>query len=275
MPNELFMILFGLVVGFYGTLAGIGGGFLIVPFLMNLYGFSHTLAVGTSLAVIFANSLSGSASYLYQKRVDLEAGIKFALATIPGVFIGVKINHQIDTGFFRIIFGVFLLLIAGLILFKKTALMNAKTVNASERIAGRWPRAYRKFIDRHGVEFEYEYNELHGIILSFFVGIIASLFGIGGGIMHVPAMIFIFSFPAHIATATSHFILCVTALTSAILYGTGNSIDWGMALWMAGGAIVGAQIGGTVSRRFRGIFILRLISVLLVFLAIQMIFKFF
>jgi len=78
------LVALGFVVGAFGTLIGAGGGFLLVPLLLLGYHFQPADAVGTSLALVFLNALSGSAAYLRQRRVDLSLGWKFAAATVPG-----------------------------------------------------------------------------------------------------------------------------------------------------------------------------------------------
>lgn len=74
----------GLGIGALGTLIGAGGGWMIVPLLLFGYHFSPQEAVGTSLAVVFLNALSGSVAYMAQRRVLYKMGLAFAAATIPG-----------------------------------------------------------------------------------------------------------------------------------------------------------------------------------------------
>ncbi|HEY4223320.1 MAG TPA: sulfite exporter TauE/SafE family protein, partial [Myxococcota bacterium] len=81
--------------------------------------------------------------------------------------------------------------------------------------------------------------------------------GIGGGIVHVPALVALFDFPAHIAAATSHFILVVTAATGSIEHYTLGNVRLVPALAMGAGAAVGAQIGGALSRRMKARWIVR------------------
>ncbi|MCP8317840.1 MAG: sulfite exporter TauE/SafE family protein [archaeon] len=78
----------GVGIGAFGTLIGVGGGFLTVPLLIIVYGFEPRLAVGTSLALVFFNTFSGSLAYLKQKRVDVKTGLMFTVLTIPGSILG-------------------------------------------------------------------------------------------------------------------------------------------------------------------------------------------
>jgi uncharacterized membrane protein YfcA len=108
------LFLSGLGIGALGTLIGAGGGWMIVPLLLFGYHFSPQEAVGTSLAVVFLNALSGSAAYMVQGRVLYRMGLAFAFATIPGALLGASLVQYLDSRWFSMLFGVFLLLIADL-----------------------------------------------------------------------------------------------------------------------------------------------------------------
>src|SRR5436309_793892 len=101
-------VLFGLVVGTYGTIIGAGGGFIIVPVLLLVLGWPHQEAVATSLLVVTANATSGSIAYARQKRIDFQTGIRFALATLPGAIIGSLVVEALSGRVFNVIFGVLL-----------------------------------------------------------------------------------------------------------------------------------------------------------------------
>ena len=95
------------------------------------------------------------------------------------------------------------------------------------------------------------YNKYLGLILSTFVGFISSLLGIGGGIVHVPALVHLLNFPVHIATATSHFVLSIMALSgSAVHYFSGTLSNSFLEIGLLSvGAIIGAQIGARLSKK--------------------------
>jgi len=85
----------GFLVGALGTLIGAGGGFLLVPLLILAYRLPPADAVGTSLALVFLNALSGTVAYLRQRRVDLSLGWKFAVATVPGAVGGAFLTRAL------------------------------------------------------------------------------------------------------------------------------------------------------------------------------------
>lgn len=207
--------LFGLAVGAYGTLIGVGGGFIIVPVLLLLLGWRHEQAVGTSLLVVAASAVSGSWAYMRQGHIDLRTGWQFALATLPGAVLGSFVVDQLSGRLFNLLFGG-LLIAVSLYLFWRPE-RPAGTPTRLERPAGPagWGWTLRRLVDRRGTEFTYAFSKFWGLVLSFGVGFLSSILGIGGGIIHVPALIALFSFPAHIATATSQFILAFSAITGA------------------------------------------------------------
>src|SRR5690242_8768675 len=104
----ILFFIFGAAVGAYGTLIGAGGGFIIVPVLLIFLGWTHQEAVGTSLMVVTANAASGSFAYWRQRRIDLQTGWQFALATLPGAVLGSFVVDLLNGRIFNVIFGVLL-----------------------------------------------------------------------------------------------------------------------------------------------------------------------
>ncbi len=109
----------GVFIGILGTLIGAGGGFLHVPMLIIIYGFSPQHAIGTSMAVVFLNTLSGTFAYIAQKKIDYELAIKFSVFAAPGVIIGAFLAQKFDIVLFSILFSIVLLLLAYVLLFVK------------------------------------------------------------------------------------------------------------------------------------------------------------
>src|SRR5438270_8869439 len=108
----LLFVLFGAVVGTYGTIIGAGGGFIIVPVLLLLLRWPPQEAVGTSLLVVAANAASGSWAYWRQRRIDLRTGWQFALATLPGAVLGSFVVDLLTGRVFYLIFGIWLIAVS-------------------------------------------------------------------------------------------------------------------------------------------------------------------
>ncbi len=257
-PLILVLLGVGFLAGSYGALIGIGGAVLLVPVLLLLYPRAEPEALTSiTMGVVFLSALSGTAAYARQRRIDYRNGLRFALATVPGTIFGVWVLHYLPQRVFAIIFGVMLLVFSAIIW------LRPKTRNPSLAYSG---ASKSVLTDRNGEKFEYSFNRPLGVVLSFGTGFIAGLLGIGAGIIHVPMLIYVLCFPAHIATATSHFILVFTGLTGTLAHVASGaySQNWQILLWIALGVIPGAQLGAWLSPKVRGLVLMRLLVLALV-----------
>jgi len=133
----------------------------------------------------------------------------------------------------------------------------------------------RKVVEKNGTEHVFSFNLKLGMGLSLFVGYISSLLGIGGGIIHVPALVRLLNFPIHLATATSHFILAIMALTGTVVHiATGSFSHGGVweTVYLSVGVLFGAQAGAALSSRVHGIWIIRGLAIALGLLGIRILF---
>ena len=252
------LALLGLVVGAYGTLIGAGGGFVLVPVLLLLYPHDTPAKLtAISLAVVFANASSGSFSYYRLRRADYRSGLWLAAATLPGGVVGAIVVNAIPRGAFEVIMGTALLAVGSYLLVRPSTRMPLLT---SARFV-----AERTITDSSGRSYSYRFNLGLAMLLSVGVGFLSSVLGIGGGIIHVPLLTTFFSFPEHIATATSHFVLMFMAGaatgTHAVEGDYANSVAITIALGV--GVLAGAPIGAAISNRIRGLWIVRLLAVAL------------
>ncbi|HVU53541.1 MAG TPA: sulfite exporter TauE/SafE family protein [Puia sp.] len=251
----------GLLVGGLGTLIGAGGGFILVPVLLFLYPSLQPDAItAVSMAIVACNAVSGTVAYARARRIDYKAGMQFAVFTIPGSILGVMITRYISRSFFAIVFGSLLVLLAFYLLLKRDG--HQKTpVNKGY---GRSTQV-RILTDKNGETYRYSFNKHIGWGISLIVGFISPILGIGGGIIHVPALINWLQFPVHVATATSHFILAVMSLVSVVVHVIQGSYHDAsiqrMVLCLGIGAIIGAQAGAYFSHRVKGRAIERALAV--------------
>lgn len=243
-------VVLGFAVGTFGTLVGIGGGVILVPIFLLFMPWTPQHAIGTSLTVVFFNALSGSVAYIKQKKVYYDAAIRFSLATLPGAIVGSYLATYFTGHSFRIAFGTLLLLLALLMYF----------------------RPAKKSDD--GGEFNkdtFTYNRTFGVILSAIVGFLSSILGIGGGVIHVPAMIFLLSFPTHIATATSHFVLAISSFFGVASHLFLGNVLIKEALLIGGGAVAGAQFGAYLSIKAKSRLIIALLALAMFGLGLRLI----
>lgn len=266
MTEALLLALLGVVVGAYGTLIGAGGGFVLVPALLLIYPHEPPARItAISLAVVFFNALSGTAAYARMGRVDYTTGSTFALATVPGAVAGVFATSLFARGPFDILLGILLLLLA--------AWISLRPAVADQAPAEGEQLTHRTVVDVAGTTYTYAYDRRIGLALSGVVGFLSSMLGIGGGIIHVPVMVGLLHIPAHVATATSHFILTLTSFTGSLVHvlrGDFRGVVPQTAA-LSVGVIAGAQVGARLSNRLRGTLIVRLLAVALAVVGIRLI----
>jgi hypothetical protein len=257
----------GFFAGGYGTMVGLGGGFLLVPAFLFMH-FDSRVAAGTSMAVVFANGVSGTLSYLRQKRVDVVTGAIFAAAGIPGAWLGAVVDQAIPERLFSSLFAA-LLIWVGLRLLTTNSRDHAEIEDELHRddeprpglLYGANPGyVARDFVDAQGVRHTYRYNVAAATAVSLGAGFVASAFGIGGGLIQVPAMIYLFGFPTHIATATSTLIIGITAFFGTASHALYGDVRWTQAVLVGAGAVVGAQLGARIAKRVAAAPLMRLLA---------------
>ena len=253
MIQYLWLVPLGFMVGTFGTLIGAGGGFILVPVLLILYpDKSPDTITSISLAVVFFNAISGSVAYARMKRIDFKSGVWVAAATVPGSILGSITTSMIPRQLFNGIFGVLLVAMAVFLFAQAKGEEHKAMADGKLHIT-------RRLMDKTGMEYVFSYNPVTGIVLSVFVGYLSSLLGIGGGIIHVPALVSLLNYPVHIATATSHFILAIMALSGSVVHVLNGVLYPGLKqiIALGIGVLFGAQLGARLSNRIQGKVIIR------------------
>ncbi len=155
----------GFVLGVFGTLIGAGGGFILVPLLLLLYPKENPdLITAISLAVVFANTLSGSLAYGAMKRIDYKSGITFSAATIPGAILGALGTAYVPRRLFDVIFGT--LMIAG------SAFLLLRPTHPYTREDNGNKQWTHTVVEADGTTHTFSYNPALGVGLSLFVPLI-------------------------------------------------------------------------------------------------------
>jgi uncharacterized membrane protein YfcA len=265
----------GIFIGVYGTLIGAGGGFILVPILVFLFPQDGpSMITASSLAVICANAASGTIAYARMKRISYKTGALFAAASIPGAFIGSALTRFIPRRVFGVLFGGLLMAVA-VFLSVTRGIRRRGPVGAMEGSgpARAWGSVRDTVVDREGRSHPLSFNLLVGMGLSMLIGFLATLVGIGGGLIHVPVLTYIFNFPLHIATATSHFVLFFTALTGVVEHILDHT--WPTRLLrdacLAAGVIGGAQVGAFLSRKISAPWIVLALAIALGFVGVRLV----
>lgn len=238
----------GVLVGLLGALLGIGGGMVIVPLLVFVWDYEPQLAIGTSVLVVLLNAVSGTWGYIRQKKVCVDAALKFAVATVPGAFLGSYAAEYLQGRLFYLVFGAF---------FALAAINMYRKANRESTI-----QTFRDDVPE-------VYNWQLGVLCSIGVGFLASILGIGGGIVHVPFMVYVLNFPVHVAIATSTCILAVSSLAGLVSHAMLGHIVWTSGLAIGAGAFIGAQGGVALAQRLQSGILMKLASVLVLITGIK------
>lgn len=261
--EPLLLLAVGMLASICGAVAGLGGGFIIVPVLAFLYVIPVANISGTSMAVLFVSAISSTLAYARQRKIDYRSGIAFSIAMVPGSILGAWTTSVVGSRVFFVALGLFLMIMAVMINFKPT----------QSRGGFLRPTVTHRLTDNTGSVHEYSFNLWFGCGVAFFVGFLSSLFGIGGGSVMVPTMILFLAFPPHIATATSMFSILLSSFVGTVSHVALHHVMWNQFIWLAIGALVGGQIGARIASKIPAKAIVRMLAVCLFVVAIRMLFK--
>ncbi len=264
----ILLVLLGVVAAMFGSIVGLGGGIIIVPGLMLLGPLlsggeiEHATAVGISLMVLVVTALASTLSYAKRRIVDFRSGMLFFATSGPAAVLGSALTGLLPTSIFQLVFGVFMLLMAGLLVAR----------DYMKPFTKKWP-IVRTMTDSSGETHTYSYGIAPALAIGFGVGLMSGLFGIGGGSLFVPLMVLLFRFPPHMATATSMFIIFLSSIVGSGMKVYLGEIDWLLVLALAPGAWIGGKLGAAIALRLSGKGLLWLLRVTLLLLAAQLIYE--
>ena len=238
--------------GLLGALAGVGGGILVIPALTFGFGVDIHLAVGASIVSVIATSSGAATAYVRDRMTDVRVGMFLELATTTGAVYGALLAAIVAPAFLYVLLGVVLLGSAA----TQVARMGEEVPPADPPSAlARLLRLESSYPDRRlGREVPYSARRIPlGFVLMWIAGVVSGLLGIGSGVLKVLAMDGAMRLPMKVSSATSNFMIGVTAAASAGIYlGRGDvdpRIAAPVALGVLTGAIVGARLLGRVSNR--------------------------
>lgn len=243
----LLLLLLGLTAAVFGSIVGLGGGIIIVPALVllgpQLIGaeISHASAVGISLTVLVVTALSSTLAYAKSKRVDFRSGWLFFITSGPAAMGGSLLTSQLKNGAFQLYFGIFILLMAALLVAQ----------DYMRPIRKQWP-IIRTYTDAAGAVHTYSYSLLPALFIGLCVGLVSGLFGIGGGSLFVPVMVLLFRYPPHVAVATSMFVIFLSSILGSGVHAWLGETDPILVLALLPGAWIGGRIGARIAGNMTG-----------------------
>lgn len=241
----LLLSIIGFAVAVPSSMAGLGGGFLIVPILILIFGLPAQNAVAISLVAICGTTVSATIAYVRQKRVDYMLGLLYDILDIPGVALGAYLTTLFPSNLLAGIVGTFMIIMSITMVTRNKGAPKEK--HETLKSEGRTWR--RRKVDSSGKIFEYVVRKPYLTFISSFAGgLVTGLAGLGGGITDTVTMILL-GVPPHIAVASSEFAMALTNGTGVVAHGLLNNILIEYALPITIGTIVGAQVGSHLSRR--------------------------
>ncbi len=255
--------------GALGSLVGLGGGALLVPVLTVLFHIDIRYAIGASLVSVIATSSGAAASYVRDRMTNLRAGMFLEIATTTGAVSGALVTTLVPD---RALFVLF-----GLVLGGSAYAMFRK--RHDERVLTASGARLATLFDLHGSyyaaaaqrEVAYKVNGTKvGLSLMYVAGLLSALLGIGSGALKVPAMDLAMHVPIKVSSATSNFMIGVTAAASAGVYFARGQVDPLIAAPVAAGVLAGAMMGARLLDRLAGRTVRLVFVVVLVLISVEM-----
>lgn len=233
--------------GIIGALVGLGGGAILIPAtlfvgtnLSLIPDITPQTVVGLSVIMMIFTGLASTLTYMKSGMVDFKSGFLLFIGSIPGTMLGAWLNKGLDLPSFNLYFGLLLVVLALILLVRD----YLKPVN--------WFVAHgtkRTYVDADGKTHVYGYPIWFAVMLSFIVGCLSGMFGIGGGSMIVPAMIILFLFPPHVAVATSMFLVFLTSIVNSASHIYLGNVPWIYTIPVIIGAYIGAKFGANLNKK--------------------------
>lgn len=269
---SLQILLLSLIAGVFGSILGLGGGIIITPALTLLFGIDIKYAIGASIVSVIATSSGAAIAYIRDKITNIRIGMFLEIATTTGAITGAFISGFISSEFLYIIFGI-LLLYSALAMLKKGKQELPQNVPMHPlaqklKLKGEY---FDKVLDK---KVEYNVDGVYGGFgMMYAAGVISGLLGIGSGIFKVMAMDLFMKLPLKVSSATSNFMIGVTAAASAGVYLLRGSIDPKIAAPVALGVLLGATIGTKIMQNLKSRTIRKIFIPVLMYVAVEMIIK--
>jgi len=270
-------MLIAVFAGFLGSLVGLGGGIIITPALTILFGFDIKYAIGASIVAVIATSSGSAIAFVKDHVSNMRVGMLLEVFTTAGGVVGALMAGVFSSKLLYIFFSLILLnSFYGML--KKTGLIT-KVKKEEENVEN------DKYADKYKLNSTYydkatgetvKYNVTNvpqGSLVMFGAGFASGLLGIGSGAFKVVALDTYMKLPIKVSTATSNFMMGVTATASALIYFFNGTINPVVAAPIAIGTLIGSRTGAKVMQRLDAKYIRYIFLPILLFTIINMLLK--
>lgn len=256
------------LAGFLGALTGLGGGVVIVPFLVLLLGVDMHYAIGASLVSVIATSCGAAAAYVRDGFINFRVGMFLEVATVFGALAGAALAAAVPHSSLSVFFGIALVVSAW---FSARPPAPEAEPPPPDRLTARLRMDSHYPVDGGWKHYRVR-NVPGGFALMGLAGMISGLLGIGSGAFKVLALDRAMRLPFKVSTTTSNFMIGVTAAASAGVYLHRGYLDPGLAMPVMLGVLGGSALGARVLVYSPSILLRRVFFALIVLLAVQMVY---
>jgi uncharacterized membrane protein YfcA len=267
--STLLLILISAIAGLIGSILGLGGGIIVVPALTIFYGVDIRYAIAASLISIIATSSGAAAGFLRDHLTNIRLAVLLEIGTVIGAMGGFLISSQIESSVLFLLFGSFLLFSA-IMMFKKKNDSRAEVDHP-------WSKKLKlasSYANEQGQQIFYKVDNVpFGLAVMTLAGMLSAILGIGSGIFKVAAMDGAMKIPMKVSSATSNFMIGVTATASAGAFLLRGDVRPEIACPVSLGIIGGAWLGSRLMPKMPAQLIRRIFVVVMVVVSIQMIMK--
>jgi uncharacterized membrane protein YfcA len=270
--NEIWLFSVSVIASALGGMLGMASGIFIVPILTMLCHVDLTNAIGASIVSVIACSCGGAAAFLKERLTNVRLAIVLETATTAGALTGVLLVGRIPKPGLFFLFGTILLLSAWQMVARRHDPVSSRTPSLDRDARAR--ELDSSYPDRElGLDIAYRVERVPiGLMFMYIAGLISALLGIGSGVLKVPAMDTALRLPIKVSSATSNFMIAVTAAASAGAYFMRGEIVAAITGPVALGSVVGAILGARLLVSISNQRIRLLFAAVLIAVAAQMLF---
>jgi uncharacterized membrane protein YfcA len=225
-------VVIGLAAGIFSALLGVGGGLIMVPAMVYMLRIRQHRAHGTSLVVILPTAIAGVSQYAEQGNVVWPVALLLAVGGVLGAMVGARLAATLKAPVLKRVFGIFVI-ITGMAVIIHGMTHSMGSMNGTAAAEG----SVGHSLLRAGAA-----GSAVIVLVGLLAGMLSGLLGVGGGIILVPAVVYLLGLDQHMAQGISLAVIIPVAISGALIhFGKGNVIP-SIAFWMAIGATVGAYV---------------------------------
>ncbi|MBF0709988.1 MULTISPECIES: sulfite exporter TauE/SafE family protein [unclassified Gemella] len=277
MDDIIILLIICMVAGLIGSLVGLGGGLIITPILTTFFDIDIKYAIGASILAVIATSSGASISFLKDKLTNVRIGLFLEIFTTLGALIGALLAGIFSSQILYLLFS-FILMNSFYGMLKKEGIIKNKSSKRSlytkdlyaEKLG--FSSSYYDKSEKKEISYEV-YNVKQGSLVMLGAGLASGLLGIGSGAFKIMALDGYMKLPIKVSTATSNFMMGVTASTSALIYFLNGTINPYIAAPVALGTLFGSMIGSRLMQILNAKYLRYIMLPIILFTIINMIMK--